>query len=91
VNDPNAPRYKPTHVIDSNSYDPVRGTHRTKQVHYRMADGTRSYVEIPVDQYGPEAVKEALDKAADVHEAVMQTNPNMPAIPLNAQPNPWGS
>lgn len=91
MNDGTAPRYKPTHVVDSTSYDATRGTHRTKQVHYRMADGTKSYVELPIDQYNPDNVKAALDTAADVHEAVMSTTPNSTGMAVSSTANPWGS
>lgn len=67
------PLYKPIRVVDSSSYDTQRGTHRTKQVHYVLADGTRSYVEFPHDQYTAEAVQSALQEAAEQHYAVMGT------------------
>lgn len=91
MNDPSKPAYKPTHVTDSTNYDALRGTHRTKQVHYVMADGTRSYVEIPHDEYTADKVKEELDKAVSNHAAVMNINPGPTSSLPQTDPNPWGS
>jgi hypothetical protein len=84
-----SPAYRATHVVDSSSYDTTRGTHRTKQVHYVLYDGSRSYIELPLDQYSADRVAELLQHAAEQHAQVM----SIEGPPGQPQPsgmtNPW--
>lgn len=84
-----APQYRATHVTDSSSYDATRGAHRTKQVHYVLFDGTKSYVELPLDQYDADTVQQLLQHAAEQHAQVMSLEgpPGMPQA--GGVTNPW--
>ena len=83
------PLYRTTHTTDSDSYDTTRGAHRTKRVHYVLYDGTRSYVELPLDQYDADRVQELLQHAAEQHVQVMQIEgpPVSDGQPMTT--NPW--
>lgn len=86
----NNPPFTVTKVTDSSGYDAQRGAHRTKQVHYKLADGTTSYVELPLDQATPEQVHQALTQAAEHHAAIMSLQPGVPPQSGMAEPGPFG-
>lgn len=84
-----SPLYRPVRVVDSNGWDTQRGTHRTKQVHYQLYDGTKSFVEMPEDQYTAENVQSALENAANTHAQIMSVQGPIVASGSVAQVNPW--
>ncbi|MGH3850671.1 MAG: hypothetical protein ACRDRT_13365 [Pseudonocardiaceae bacterium] len=61
----------PIRIEDATSYSPTKGTHRVRNVHYRLPDGTTSYITVPLDEYNAETVHSALAEAAQVHAEVM--------------------
>jgi hypothetical protein len=61
----------PIRVEDGTSYNPTKGTHRVRNVHYRLPDGTQSYVTIPHDEYTAERLASELAAAAQTHAQVM--------------------
>lgn len=83
------PAYRPTHVEDDRGYDMQRGTHRVKRVHFILADGTKSYVELPHDAYNAESVQQALQAAADDHFKVMAIQGPPAGTPVADTSNPW--
>lgn len=61
----------PVRIEDGTAYNPTKGTHRVRNVHYRLPDGTQSYTTIPLDEYTAERVTGELAQAADTHAQVM--------------------
>lgn len=88
MNNQPKPAYRLTHVTDADSYSQQRGTHRVKQTHYVLADGTKSYVELPVDEHTAENVQAKVEEAAANHFDIMslQGPPTVPGMPTNANP-----
>ncbi len=72
----------PIRIEDGTSYNPTKGTHRVRNVHYRLPDGTQSYVTIPHDEYTAERVQSELAQAADTHAQVMAVRAYPGQIPL---------
>jgi hypothetical protein len=70
MNEPK-PHYMPISVDDVADYDPMKGAIRAKKIIYKLADGTVSYVTLPLESYTKEAVDKALQEAADHHVSVM--------------------
>jgi hypothetical protein len=70
MNEPK-PHYMPISVEDVTDYDPMKGAIRAKKINYKLADGTVSYVTLPLESYTKEAVTAVLQDAADHHTAVM--------------------
>lgn len=89
MNGSTRPRYRATHVTDSSSYDATRGAHRTKQVHFVLADGTKSYVEVPLDTYDAATVQRHLEAAATAHERIMSLQPGQPVENDDYSSDPW--
>jgi hypothetical protein len=65
------PHYMPISVEDVTDYDPMKGAIRAKKVNYKLADGTVSYITVPIETYTKEAVDRVLQEAADHHVEVM--------------------
>ena len=78
------PAYRPTKVEDSQQYVPLQGTIRVKRVHYVLADGHQSYVDIPMDDYTAEKVQAALDTEAERHFSVMDIQGPMLTPPTSS-------
>jgi hypothetical protein len=72
----------PIRIEDGTSYNPTKGTHRVRNVHYRLPDGTQSYVTIPHDEYTAERVQAELANAAQTHSEVMSVRAFPGQIPL---------
>jgi hypothetical protein len=70
MNEPK-PHYMPISVEDVTDYDPMKGAIRAKKINYKLADGTVSYVTVPLDLYTKDEVTAALQAAADHHVGVM--------------------
>lgn len=89
------PRYRPISVQDVSDYDPLHGPVRAKRVNFRLADGTTSYVVIPLHQYSADTVQQKLDAAATQHEEIMSIRPTAGGQgemigDVNNPRNPWG-
>ena len=72
----------PIRIEDGTSYNPTKGTHRVRNVHYRLPDGTQSYVTIPHDEYTADRVQAELANAADTHAQVMSVRAYPGQTPL---------
>lgn len=75
------PVYRPLRVEDGQHFVPLEGNKRTKRVHYVLADGHQSYVDIPHDRYTPEVVNAAIMDDAEKHFAVMDLKGPMIQVP----------
>jgi hypothetical protein len=70
MNEPK-PHYMPISVEDVADHDPMKGVIRAKKINYKLADGTVSWITIPLESYTRETVDKALQEAADHHASVM--------------------
>ena len=87
----NAPingKYTITKVVQSSAYSPQLGAYATKQIHYRLADGTQGHIEVPHTEYNAETVAQAMDAVVTNHEHVMALN-HSTTPSISTEPNPF--
>lgn len=81
-----APIYRPIRVEDSSSYEPLKGTVRTKKIHYVLADGTQSWVDVPHEDFNAETVEQRLREEAERHFRVMDIAAPIMQLPPQRAP-----
>lgn len=79
-------------VQDVTDYDPLKGTVRAKRINFKLADGTNSYVIVPLDMFTREHVEKVLTEAANHHADIMSIKgpSTLRGMSGKASDNPWG-
>lgn len=56
-----APLYRVTQITDQLSFDPASGGGRVKRVNFQLADGTVSYVDVPLSEFNAANVQRLVE------------------------------
>lgn len=65
------PLWKPTHTADQQVIDPYGRLVQGKRVHYRVSDGSASYIDIPLSEYNAQTVQDRVHTAVQKHFQIM--------------------
>lgn len=67
------PAYQVVSTEDSQVYEPPKGWVRHKKINVRYADGTLTYVEVPLEPDWPQQAQALIEDHYAQHQAVMDT------------------
>lgn len=66
-----APLWQVTEIKDTSIIIPNGGPVRAKRISFMLADGTDSYVEVPLDSFNPPAVAAQIEQMARKHYSII--------------------